>query len=58
MRTTYARESDFRVIFEQNIYRKGKADTESELLVKGKAVLVCLNNEGQLAKLPELVRML
>lgn len=58
IRTTYSMESDFRVIFEQDIYRKGKAGKESELLVKGKAVLVCLNENGQLTRLPELVRTL
>jgi len=50
VRTTVQRESDYRLAFTQNVYRR------DELLVEGHVEMVCVNAESKLVKLPDSVR--
>ena len=52
VRTTVEPSSDFRLVFEQNIYHQAR-DT---LMVEGLIHLVCVDAAGKLVKLPESVR--
>jgi tol-pal system-associated acyl-CoA thioesterase len=50
VRTEVDRESDYRLVFRQNVYRG-----ESELLVEGRVEMVCLDQKGTLSRIPEVV---
>jgi acyl-CoA thioester hydrolase len=66
VKTKFKIESDYRIAFEQDIYKRCSgmdernetnlnSDTNDVLLVKGKLVLCCINDLGNLIKLPEIV---
>ncbi len=66
VKTKFKIESDYRIAFEQDIYRRCNGmdertemnlnnDQNDVLLVKGKLVLCCINDVGNLVKLPEIV---
>ncbi len=49
IRTEVERESDYRLVFQQNVHRK------DELLVEGRIEMVCVDREGTLSKIPTVV---
>ncbi len=51
VRTTVTRASDYRAVFEQNVYRK----SDDKILVLGEVDLCCVNGEQRLVKLPDSV---
>ena len=66
VKTKFKIESEYRIAFEQDIYRRctGMDDRDEVslsnsdndvLLVKGKLVLCCINDVGNLVKLPAIV---
>ena len=60
VKSTYVIESAFRVIFTQSVLRRKKVGVEAEgagdeLLVKGKVVLVCVNEQSKLVALPAVI---
>ena len=52
VRTTAARESDFRLVFQQNVHRPREGDA---LLVEGRIEMVCVDGEGKLVPVPRSV---
>jgi len=49
IRTTVERESDYRLVFQQNVHRG------DELLVEGRVEMVCVDRTGTLSKIPDVV---
>jgi len=49
VRTTAVRESDFRLAFQQNVYRPSDDDL---LLVEGRVEMVCVDQHGKLVPVP------
>lgn len=54
VRTQVEKASDYRAIFEQNVYRQ----SDNKLLVEGEVHLCCVDGNQKLIKLPESVRAL
>ena len=66
VKTKFKIESEYRIAFQQDIYRRCTGmderndrnindDSKDVLLVKGKLVLCCINDSGGLMKLPDIV---
>ncbi len=49
IRTTAAKESDFRLGFQQNVHRPSENDA---LLVEGRIEMVCVDRDGKLVPIP------
>jgi tol-pal system-associated acyl-CoA thioesterase len=49
IRTEVDKESDYRLVFSQNVHRK------DELLVEGRIEMVCIDRAGTLSKIPAVV---
>ncbi len=49
IRTTAAKESDFRLTFQQNVHRPSEGDA---LLVEGRIEMVCVDRDGKLVPIP------
>jgi tol-pal system-associated acyl-CoA thioesterase len=49
IRTEVQKESDYRLVFSQNVHRK------DELLVEGRIEMVCIDRSGTLSKIPAVV---
>ena len=49
IRTTAAKESDFRLTFQQNVHRPSEGDA---LLVEGRVEMVCVDRDGKLVPIP------
>jgi acyl-CoA thioester hydrolase len=49
IRTTAAKESDFRLTFQQNVHRPSESDA---LLVEGRIEMVCVDRDGKLVPIP------
>jgi tol-pal system-associated acyl-CoA thioesterase len=55
IRSTPKLESEYRVVFQQDVYRRDEATQKDELLVQGFVHMVCVGPDKKLVRLPESV---
>ncbi len=55
IRSTPKLESEYRVVFQQDVYRRDKTTGKDELLVLGVVQMVCVGGDKKLVRLPESV---
>lgn len=55
IRSTPKLESEYRVVFQQDVYRRDKSTQKDELLVQGVVHMVCVGADKKLVRLPESV---
>jgi tol-pal system-associated acyl-CoA thioesterase len=55
IRSTPKLESEYRVVFQQDVYRRDRATQKDELLVQGFVHMVCVGPDKKLVRLPESV---
>jgi tol-pal system-associated acyl-CoA thioesterase len=55
IRSTPKLESEYRVVFQQDVYRRDDATQTDELLVQGLVHMVCVGPDKKLVRLPESV---
>ncbi|GAB4202093.1 MAG: thioesterase family protein [Sandaracinaceae bacterium] len=55
IRSTPKLESEYRVVFQQDVYRRDEATQKDELLVQGLVHMVCVGPDKKLVRLPESV---